>query len=162
MKKSLYNIEQEYMDLMQAVEAAEGEMTEEQSTQLEINEAEREGKSVAYICVIKDKESIISTIDDEIKRLTAMKKREQSHIERLKTNLLVAVNLFGEYTAGMFTVGTRKSSQVSIDDEAAIPLEYITSKIVQGVDKKAIKEAIKAGDTIEGASVITNFNLNIK
>lgn len=162
MKKSLYHIEQEYMDLMQAVEAAEGELTTEQEQQLEINEQEREGKSVAYICVIKNKEAEVAKIDDEIKRLQAMKKREQNDIERLKNNLLNAVKLFGDYTAGMFKVGTRKSTQVSIDDELFIPAAYITTKTVESIDKKKIKEAIKAGETVEGASVITNYNLNIK
>lgn len=162
MKKSLYHIEQEYMDLMQSVEAAEGELTEEQVDQLTINEQELEGKSVAYVCVIKNAEGEIDKIDQEIKRLTAMKKREQSTITRLKDNLLTAVNLFGEYTAGMYTIATRKSTQVSIDDEVFIPAEYMVTKTVESIDKKKIKEAIKAGETVEGASVITNFNLNIK
>lgn len=162
MKKSLYHIESEYLELMHSIEQAEGEVSPEQAEQLTINEQEREGKSVAYVCVIKEKEAEVAMIDEEIKRLTAIKKQHKGLIERLQMNLLNAVNLFGEYTAGMFTITTRKSTSVNIEDESQIPVEYLNSKIVQSYDKAAIKEAIKAGATVDGASININLNLRIK
>jgi len=162
MKRSLYNIKEDYHQLMHSIEQAEGELTDELAGQLEINEQEREDKSLAYICVIADKESFIATLDEEIKRLSALKKREQNTIQRLKDNLLDAVRLFGDYAAGMFTVSTRKSTSVSIEDEGSIPAMYWIEKVTESVDKKMIKEAIKSGATVEGAAVITNLNLNIK
>lgn len=150
------------MDLMQDIELAEGEVTEDQEQQLVINEQEREAKSVAYVCVIKDKENYINMLDDEIKRLTVAKKRHQTDIDRLKSNLLVAVRLFGDYAAGMFTISTRKSSAVVIEDEALLDADYIVSKMTTSVDKKKIKEDIKAGKAVSGAIINTNYNLNIK
>jgi hypothetical protein len=162
MKKSLYSIEEEYQILMQNIEEAEGEITEEQAEQLVINEGERDAKSLAYICLIKSKEGYIDMLDKEIARLTALKKAEKNTIQRLKDNLLVAVKLFGEYGAGMFKVSTRKSTSLLIDEDVELPGKYIVTKVTESPDKKAIKEAIKNGEEIQGASLSTNLNLAIK
>ena len=47
--QSLYKIETEYLELINQIELAEGEITEEISEQLEINESQLQGKSVAYL-----------------------------------------------------------------------------------------------------------------
>ena len=53
MKTSLYQIENEHLALMQQIENAEGEITEEIAEQLEINEGQLQSKSIAYLSVIK-------------------------------------------------------------------------------------------------------------
>ena len=74
MKKSLYHIETEYLTIINQVEELEGELTPELEQQLTINEKELQGKSIAYLEFIGSKEVLNTRIDDEIKRLQAIKK----------------------------------------------------------------------------------------
>ena len=159
---SLYQINQDLLEIFQQVDEQEGELTPEQETALEIKEGELQQKAVAYREVIGNNEQFIQRIDDEIKRLQALKKQKQGLVQRLKDNLLNAVNLFGEFTVGTVTFGTRKSSSVIVEDVNALPGEYKKVKVTETADKTAIKKALKAGEQIEGCSIQESINLKIK
>ena len=73
MNTSLFNISAEYLELIENIEANGGEVTEEQIEALAINKSELNQKSIAYLEVIQDRESFISRIDEEVKRLNALK-----------------------------------------------------------------------------------------
>ena len=161
MKTSLYQIETEHLALMQQIENAEGEITEEIAQQLEINESQLQSKSIAYLSVIKSKESFNSQIDEEIKRLQAMKKRNNNLVTNLKNRLLDAVKLFGDYESGLSSFGTRKSSSVEVENVNALPKEFKVIKVTEQADKAALKKAIKEGQEIEGVSIVEKLNLKI-
>ena len=161
MKKNLFTIEQEYLGIMEQIQANEGEITEELSSQLEINETQLQGKSIAYLEIIKGFESRKITIDEEIKRLQAIKKREDNIVKNLKERLLEAVNLFGEFESGLHKFGTRKSSSIDVEDVNSLPKEYKVVKVIESADKKALKEAIKRGEEIEGVELVEKLNLKI-
>lgn len=161
-KQSLYAIEQDYLILSNKIEEAEGELTPELEEALKINEKDLQKKSIGYLEIIKSKEAFNGLIDAEIKRLQAMKKKNNNLVDRLKSNLLGAVELFGEYTVGTVTFGTRKTSRLEITDEDAIKKEFKISKVTTSIDKAAIKKAIKDGEEVKGAKLINGFNLNIK
>ena len=59
-------------------------------------------------------------------------------------------------------ISFRKSVQVQIDDEAAIPADYVTTTVTKKPDKTAIKKAIQAGANVTGASLVENRNIQIK
>jgi hypothetical protein len=163
MEKSLYKIEQEYLDIINQLEESEGILTEDLDNALHINKNELEVKSIAYVEVIKSKESFNSRVDEEIKRLQAMKKSNDKLVDRLKNNLLNAVNLFGNFEAGFIKFSTRKSTSVEVTIEANdLPKEYKTIKVTEAPDKVAIKKAIEQGQEIEGCVLVTKLNLQIK
>jgi Fic family protein len=125
MEKSLYIIKEEYLDLISQVEQAEGELTTELESALTINKAELEVKSIAYIEVVKQRESFNARIDEEIKRLQAIKKSNDNLVLRLKNNLLNAVNMFGNFEAGFLKLSTRKSKSVEVTiDTNDLPKEF--------------------------------------
>ena len=161
MKKSLYNIQNEHMELIHQIELAEGEITEEIGEQLAINESELQGKSIAYLSVIRHSESNNELIKDEIKRLQGLVKRNDTLVSRLKDNLLTAVNLFGAFEVDFTKFGTRKSSSVVVEDINSLPARYKTTKVVESADKKAIKDDLKRGVTIKGCSIQDNHSLKI-
>ena len=161
MKTTLYNIEQEYLTLISEIESLDGELTPEIEDQLNINKEQLESKSVAYLQVISTKEGVNSAIDIEIKRLQALKKRNNGLVDNLKSRLLTAVTLFGNFEIGFNKFGTRKSSSVAVDDVNSLPTEYKTVKVTEAADKKAIKDAIKAGKDVPGCSIVENLNLKI-
>ena len=161
MKTTLYNIEKDYLMLISQIEEAEGEITPQIEEQLTINETQLQGKSVAYLQVITTKEGINEAIDIEIKRLQAIKRRNNNLVDKLKDRLLEAVKLFGEFEVGFNKFGTRKSSSVQVDDINSLPSEFKTVKVTEAADKKAIKDALKAGKKVEGCSIVNNLNLKI-
>lgn len=161
--KSLYKINAEYMELFGRIEMAEGVLTPELEEELIIKKSELEVKSIAYVEVIKQRESFNDRIDEEIKRLQAMKKSNDTLVSRLKSNLLQAVSIFGNYEAGFVKIGTRKSKQVVIDyDVNDLPKQYKTVKVTETADKVAIKKAIESGQTVYGCRLVENVNLTIK
>ena len=161
--KSLYKIESEYLELFARIEMAEGELTPDLESALEINKNELEVKSIAYVEVIKQRESFNTRIDDEIKRLQALKKQNDNLILRLKNNLLNAVNLFGNFEAGFLKFSTRKSKQVEVNiDPNDLPKEFKTVKVTETPDKNAIKKAIEQGQDVTGCRIVENINLQIK
>ena len=160
-KQSLYNITVNYNELMNEIEENDGVLTEDQITALEITEKELQSKSIAYLSVIKGKDAINNQIDEEIKRLTAMKKTNNNITARLKDNLLNAVKMFGDFEVGLNKFSTRKSQSIVVEDVNSLPSLYKTIKVVETADKKACKDYIKAGGTIKGVELVDNLNLKI-
>ena len=78
---SLYKINEKMLSLLSDIESNEGELTDEVLAQLEINNEELYEKSVNYLAVIKNRESLNTQIDDEVKRLQAMKKANNNLVK---------------------------------------------------------------------------------
>jgi hypothetical protein len=129
--KPIYNISKEYLELVEQIETNEGEITPEIETALAINEGEIKQKGVAYVAVIKTMESDIKTIDDEIKRLTALKKSRGNIVNNLKDRLEYALNLFeiDEIKTELVKINFRKSKSVVVDDIDLLPELYKNTTI---------------------------------
>lgn len=161
--KTLYQINNDYYDIISQIEVAEGELTPELESALEINKNELEVKSIAYVEYIKTKESFNDRINEEVKRLQAIKKSNENLIDRLKTNLVSAVNLYGSFKSGFLTFGIRKSTSVEVNiDTNSLDKEYKCIKVTETPDKIKIKKALENGIEIEGCQLITKNNLQIK
>lgn len=160
-KQSLFDITLEQKKLINRIEELEGEITQEIEEQLIITESQLKQKSIAYLEVIRKKEAFNDLIDNEVKRLQAMKKANNNLVDRLKDNLLTAVQTFGSFTIGTQKFSTRKSSQVIVEDVNSLPKEFKTIKVTEAADKTAIKKAIQAGEKIEGCFIQENLNLKI-
>jgi len=160
-KNTLFNIQNDYSEMMRVIEEAEGEITEEMAEALEINERELEAKGVGYLEIIKQKEAFNIIVSEEIKRLQGLKRINDNSIDRLKNSLLNAVKTFGEFTIGTLTFKTRKSSSLIIENEELIPKKYKTQIITTKIDKAQIKKDLKNED-IPSAYIMENFNLMIK
>ena len=62
--------------------------------------------------------------------------------------------------AGLFTVSLPKSKQVDISDEAKLPLEFM--KLEYKPIKTELAKHLKAGEVIEGATLIEKESLQVK
>ena len=162
MKKSLYNIEKEYLEIANQLE--DGELTEQLEQALAINQQELQGKAVAYAYVIKEAEHNISAIDAEIKRLQSLKKTEKNKVDRLKETIHKAMELFGitEVKTETLKINFRRSEGV-VGESDSLPDDFV--KVVpeqRKPDLTAIKAAIKEGRKVEGFELETRYNLQIK
>ena len=159
----MYNITEEQVALISEIEMMEGEITPEIEEKLAITEGQLKQKSIAYLEVISTKDAMNNVIDQEIKRLQALKKRNSNIINRLKDNLLVAVKTFGAFEVGTQKFGTRKSTSVIVDSDKvnSLPKQFKTIKVTESADKTAIKKALQNGEEIDGARLVNNLNLKI-
>jgi len=160
---NIYQIEQNYLTLSSQIIEAGGELTPEIEIALAINKEQLQAKGINYGYVIKSLESDVTAIDEEIKRLNAIKSSRNKTTELLKSTIKNAMQLYGieELKTPTLKINFRKSESVEVDDTILNDL-YCNFKTVRTPDKAKIKEAIKTGAQIEGAVLNINFNLQIK
>ena len=164
MKIALYQIEQEYISLANQIIDNDGELSEELENALMINQEQLEQKGKGYGYIIKDIEAEIYAIDVEIKRLSAMKKSRTNAVDKLKTTLSDAMQLFDilELKTPTLKINFRKSESVEVEEIGLLDTKFVKVSVTQSADKTAIKEAIKNGEDVFGAVLKTNLNLQIK
>ena len=92
---NIFNITEERLRLINAIEEAEGELTPEMEEAFTINIEEAASKLDDYCYVLKLKESEIVLAEDEIEKYKARIASRKSTINRLKETMLTAVKLFG-------------------------------------------------------------------
>ena len=162
MKKSLYNITAEALELVSALE--EGELTPELETALIINQNELQEKAINYGYAIKSMEDDVTAIAEEIKRLQAIKTAKNNAVDRMKESISNAMNLYGiqKVSSPTLNLSFRKSETVEVDFIDFLPDNLKIIKTTVTADKIAIKKAIKEGQLITGAFSKENFNLQIK
>lgn len=120
-------------------------------------------KVESYCKVIKQLQSDVDMFKGEIDRLTARKKAAENGVERMKNALLAFMQTSGQdkVKAGSFAVSTAKTQAVFITDEAAIPCKYLVEQPPK-IDKAGIKNALKAGEEINGAALVVNTGVRIR
>ena len=149
---SIYELNKDYAELSAMLEAAETpEEIEAIQNTLEMLDLSIEEKIENTAKYMVNVEADIQGIKAEIDRLNKVKKSKeysmkQKGIEKLEV--------------GTFKAGYRKSESVEITNLDVIPADY--TKVEIKADKTAIKKAIKAGETVEGAEIKVNQNFYIK
>ena len=158
--KNLFNIDAELYEVYSEIENNGGEMSPELEAALEITEAERMTKGEGYVYVIKQLKSQADLLKAEAKRLQEIAKQYENSADKLADRLLQSVIAHGQIKTAFVTISTRKSKSVSITDESLLKAEYL--RIKTEPNKTAIKEALEAGQEVQGALIVENYSLNIK
>lgn len=98
----------------------------------------------------------------ESKRLKELADYYERRQDRLKQVLKYSMEAHGieKIETDKFRISFRKSESIEVDDVEALPEKFVVVK--KQADKTAIKKAIKDGETVTGAKVIVNNNLQIK
>jgi len=164
MEKNLYNIKQDYLQLLQVIFENGGELTSELNTLLAMNKQELTEKSVNYVAVIKKVYTDISYIDNEIKRLQDLKKTRSKIVELLEKNILDAMYLYGieKIETPLINIALRKSESVVISvapEDLPSPLQKIK---IEPISKMEIKKLLKNGAVFQGVELVEKQNLQIK
>ena len=90
-----------------------------------------------------------------------MQKAAENRLERIKAFLTPYVQDKGRIQLETVTLSVRKSTSVELKDGFNDP--YFCKVVTERVpDKRAIKEALQNNEPIEGACLVTRFNLQIK
>lgn len=124
-------------------------------------ETEYETKVENYIKVMKNIDADVEARKAEIKRLTELNKADEKKKDHLKETLSASMNMTGHERVDtpLFKVSFRKSQAVEVD-ESVLPEAYKVA--TWKPDKKRLKEDLKNGLEIIGASLVERKNLSIR
>ena len=161
---NIFNIQSEYQQLVNELIENGGEITSELELALQINKDNFHSKSENYAYITKQFDGEMDIIDNEIKRLQQAKKSREKTIQRLKDTIELAMLTFevDKIETPLIKISFRKSESVEVTDVNELPNEYKVIKVIESADKLKIKDALKSGMFIEGCSIKTNRNLQIK
>jgi len=164
MNQSIYKIQNEFQLIIAEVINNEGEITPELETALTINKEQLQSKAVDYCYVIKQLDYDCEQIDNEIARLNKLKKVRTNLTDRLKNTVSSAMQLYDveKIETPLIKLSFRNSESVEITNESQLDACFIVTKTVTSPDKKAIKDAIKSGVLVCGATISYNKNLQIR
>lgn len=150
---TLYQLTSDYTELMLLAEDPD---IDEQAflDTLEGIEGELEDKADNYAKVIRSLEADAAACDAEAKRLRAKKQTIENNVKRMKGALQYAMQATGKvkFKTPLFSFGIRKNPASVVVDEQYI--ENIPGRFLipqePVVDKKAMKDALKAGEDLTG------------
>ena len=129
------------------------------------NKAALAAKADATCWVIEHLRGQAAYRQQQAKRLTELARCDASRADALEDSLvLVLTRLQPTSTRFSFPnheLTSRKSQAVEIDDEDALAPEWLSFSTTSKPDKAAIKEALKAGQLIPGAQLISRRSWRI-
>lgn len=164
MNASLYEISADFLAALDAMEVDPdtGELLN--ADRLDAISAAFEEKAEATALYIKNLTAFVGDVKAEEAALAERRKSAENRVERLKGFLASAMQTVGrdKVETAKAKISFRKSTQVQIDDEGALPVDFVTTTITTKPDKIAIKKAIQAGQAVAGAVLVENQNLQIK
>lgn len=119
-------------------------------------------KLEGYAMVLKNIESDIAGIKSEEKRLADRRKAMESNLARIKENMADALLTVegNRVKTEKFTFSFRKSTSVQIENDTAIPPQFI--KVEKTISRSELAKALKEGEQIEGAQLVENQSLSIR
>lgn len=163
---TLYTIAEQFKELAALAETADEDLAVALRDTMEGIEGEfqEKGKAIAMITlnIDGDLEAIQSQIDRLTERKRIITNRKESLKEYLRTNMDAAG--ITKITHPLFTITCGKGRPiVVIDDEKAIPDDFVSVKVTSAPDKAAIAKALKDGQDVPGAhSEIGKSSISIK
>ena len=148
------------LDLIQVDE----ETGEIEPATLESVQIASEEKIIATAMYIRRLDALNKATKETIQDLQERVSADSKRIEALKCLMTKAMDSlqYTEVKSPEVTLRFRKSSSVEITDSESLPEQFLRTKTVVEPDKAAIKNALKAGEKIQGAQLVESRNLQIK
>ena len=122
---------------------------------------EREEKMENIALWIKNLLSDAAAYKAEKESFADREKKATAKAESLKRYLTAALD-GQKFKTTRCEVGFSKSVKTEVFDLEKVPREFVTEEVTLKPDKNAIKDAIKAGQEIDGCRLVENLNIRIK
>lgn len=157
----LYELTQSYQQVLEIAEQLDSETLKD--TLDSINDAvEQKVENTAF--VVKQLEANVSVIDEEIKRLQAMKGTQTNNIKSLKLYLQESMEKVGldKVQGKLIKIAIQNNPQsVEVLNENVIPKNYFVEQKPK-LDKKTILADLKSGAQVEGVEIKQTRSLRIR
>lgn len=177
---NLYEISQQLQILEEfMVDPETGEFLDEESFNSKFDEIQMalSEKIENSMCFYKNLQSDIEAFKEEEKKLAQRRKVKENLAERVKNRIdnYITMQFTDEkgnvdkdnlnkwkFETPRVKLSYRKSDSVEVSDLSSLPKEYIKEKIELSADKTALKKALKDGKEINGATIVTKLNMQVK
>ena len=162
----LYELTEQFKELAALAENADEDLAVAVHDTMEAIQGEFQDKGKAIAMISLNMDGDIDAIQAQIERLTERKRvivnRKESLKEYLRTNM--EASGITKITHPLFTITLGKGKPiVVIDEESAIPDEFMNTKVTTTPMKAEIARAIKDGKDVPGAhSEIGKSSISIK
>lgn len=126
---------------------------------------ELEDKAINVAKFLRNMEAMAKAIKDAETEMVKRRKSLESRVTWMKSYLKGSMEHTGitRIECPFFKISIQNNpASISILNEEAIPEEYKAQVISWRIDKTAIKNAIKGGETVPGATLINGTRLAIK
>ena len=157
----LFELTQSYQQVLEIAEQLDAETLKD--TLDSINDAvEQKVENTAF--VVKQLEANVSVIDEEIKRLQAMKGTQTNNIKSLKLYLQESMEKVGldKVQGKLIKIAIQNNPQsVEVLNENVIPKNYFVEQKPK-LDKKALLTDLKGGVQVEGVEIKQSRSLRIR
>ena len=121
---------------------------------------ERDKKIENIVFLIENTENDIEGLKRQEEIFKARRKAAEKKQESLK-GYLSRVLQGQRFETVRAKVTFRKSEAVVVEDEEKVPKDYWVEKVTEGIDLTAVKNALKAGKSVEGARIEERYNPQI-
>jgi hypothetical protein len=156
---SLYHISAELQAVLAAADTTGGECKELDAALAEHAAALAEAfdsKADDYAALIRTCEVRAQARADEAKRMQKLADSDAALAERLRQTMLQAMQATGRtkvHTA-RFALGVQRNggkAPLVVDDDKALPEQFVVPRVTQTIDRDAIREALERGEAVPGA-----------
>lgn len=151
---NLYEIDEH---ILNCVDLDTGEVINEEMLDQLAMERDRKLENIA--CWIKNLKAEISAFKEEEKNLKTRREFLENKQERLSSYLQKYLN-GSKFETTKCKISYRKSEKVEVSDLDSIPEKYL--KVTVEPKKSDIKQALKNGEVIEGATLVQTNSMTIK
>ncbi len=139
-----------------------GELLFDESSLNDLENTKAE-KFLAIGKMIKEKEAFAKSIKDQEKVMAERRKYLENEITRLKDWALSNMTDKEKFEDSQIKVSYSKGSEsVEVLDLETLDPKYVVEKYTHTADKKALKEALKGGEFIEGVTLVRKPSLRLK
>ena len=122
-------------------------------------------KSADIVKYYKNRDSLIESIDKEIKRLQELKKIGKKKQDSFKNYIKMCMEKMGvkKIETSNGNISLRKTPEsVELIDEEIIPEKFKTTVQLEKISKTDIKKALQEGEEVPGATLKRRMSINIK
>lgn len=162
--KNIFDLTQEYAEIEALLIENEGLLDEDLEARLKINREELTAKGEGYHAIINKNKREAAMIDEEIKRLSGLKKVRENAAERLKERLLEAMRLYDVKKIPLLTgsITLVQTEKIDVVDENEIPERFFKTVTTTTLQKAEVNKAVKDGEDVPGVAKTFGCHLLIK
>ena len=166
MSRALYEIDKDILSVLEngfTVDEETGEVLDG-AEQIELLQMERKAKLENIALFLKTEEMFIQDVAAEIASLRERKEKHEAKVKRVKAYLSASMQAAGEdkFESPTVAISFRSSQGVVITAPDKLADKFFKEKVTREPSLSAIKDAIKAGETVDGAFIETRRSVQIK
>lgn len=145
-----------------AVDAETGEIFD--SENFDELQCALDDKLEACAAYLRELMADVDSLKTEEARMAARRRSIEARAARFKRYMLECMehSNVDKVKTARFSMWVGRSQSVDIIDVGELPERFTTTRTDVVVDKKAIRDALKAGEEVPGARLVTSTNLQVR